>query len=495
MDNNEFYGFNGKQENEDNNKEVVQEIKEVNEEIVQNKEIEEPVNGENNYYKDNAFDNKVQREPEVIVDNTDKSKKKKPKVFARLCKRVGAAALVGVIAGGACYGTMYAGYLKFPVKTSAEASDDVVNAVIDELKKNGVLLTDNRLLATNASSDDNKSAVTTVLDVSDMVDKVISSVVAITGTVTTTYDNFFGFWGGTQSYESPCSGSGIIIGQNDTELLVVTNSHVVSEVNNLKVNFCDGSSVDAVVKGTKPESDLAVVAVPLDNIELSTFNSISVAKLGSSSDIRVGEAAIAIGNAAGYGISVTTGCVSAVGRSLTIENVSYTNLIQTDAAINPGNSGGALFNAAGEVIGINSAKMSSTSIEGMGYAISVDSVMDIIDNLSTQITRKQLSEDERGYLGINGTTVNSQSAEIYGLQVGVLIRNVTEGSAAMNAGLQVRDILTSFDGKSVDSMDRLRDIMSYYEVGETVEVEYYHLEDGEYVQKTAIVTLTAKPES
>ena len=292
------------------------------------------------------------------------------------------------------------------------------------------------------------------------------------------------------------SGSGVVYKKDGNTVYVITNHHVIDKAQSIEVIFSSGESVSADLIGSDQYGDIAVLKMTVD------FD-VHVYAIGDSDKLDTGEVVLAVGSPLGieYAGTVTKGIVSAPSRTVPVDLNSDGSddwdmtVIQTDAAINPGNSGGALFNAAGEVIGINSAKMSSTSIEGMGYAISVDSVMDIIDNLSTQITRKQLSEDERGYLGINGTTVNSQSAEIYGLQVGVLIRNVTEGSAAMNAGLQVRDILTSFDGKSVDSMDRLRDIMSYYEVGETVEVEYYHLEDGEYVQKTTIVTLKAKPES
>ena len=244
----------------------------------------------------------------------------------------------------------------------------------------------------------------------------------------------------------------------------------------------------------KTDSDLAVVAVKLDDISADTMSAISIAKLGSSSDVEVGEAAIAIGNAAGYGISVTTGIVSAVGKSLTVDNVVYDNLIQTDAAINPGNSGGALFNANGEVIGINSVKMSDTKVEGMGYAIAIESVKDIIDDLSTQTTRVALDNDERGYIGVSGSSVTSEISQTYGWPVGVLIRSVTEDSAAERAGLQVNDVITSFDGKDVDSWETLVNLMRYYQVGEQVEVVYSRLENGSFTEYTTTLTLTEKPQ-
>ena len=224
------------------------------------------------------------------------------------------------------------------------------------------------------------------------------------------------------------------------------------------------------------------------------MSAISIAKLGSSSDVEVGEAAIAIGNAAGYGISVTTGIVSAVGKRLTVDNVVYDNLIQTDAAINPGNSGGALFNSNGEVIGINSVKMSDTKVEGMGYAIAIESVKDIIDDLSTQTTRVALDNDERGYIGVSGSSVTSEISQTYGWPVGVLIRSVTEDSAAERAGLQVNDVITSFDCKDVDSWETLVNLMKYYQVGEQVEVVYSRLENGAFTEYTTTLTLTEKPQ-
>lgn len=433
---------------------------------------------------------------------TKAKKEKKPHgFFFRAVRGVACAVVIGAVAGGSCYGAIYAGYVNFPAKSNNELTDEQLSRIAKEINKNYLAsLSDGTSASGSTLASVSSDAVQTgmsVIDVSGIVKNVISSVVAISGTQTVTNSSYnFGFWGGfnNQSYEAGVSGSGIIIGANDTELLIVTNAHVVENVNNLKVTFGDNTEVDAVVKGMKTDSDLAVVAVKLDDISADTMSAISIAKLGSSSDVEVGEAAIAIGNAAGYGISVTTGIVSAVGKRLTVDNVVYDNLIQTDAAINPGNSGGALFNSNGEVIGINSVKMSDTKVEGMGYAIAIESVKDIIDDLSTQTTRVALDNDERGYIGVSGSSVTSEISQTYGWPVGVLIRSVTEDSAAERAGLQVNDVITSFDGKDVDSWETLVNLMRYYQVGEQVEVVYSRLENGSFTEYTTTLTLTEKPQ-
>lgn len=431
--------------------------------------------------------------PETPKDNKRK-KEKKPAGFAvRLLRTAVCAVLIGALAGAALYGTVYAGYKIFPAKdvNVQSLSDADVDNIARQLYEKQMI----EVSQLNSTSFEKGQIQATVLDVSDIVENVITSVVAISGTTTVTNQFGFGFWGDySQSYEAPCSGSGIIMGKNDDELLVVTNAHVVDNVNNLKVLFFDNTAVDAVIKGIKQDSDLAVVAIKLADINTDTLKKITIAKLGSSDEIKVGEAAIAIGNAAGYGISVTTGIVSATGRSLTVENVVYSDLIQTDAAINPGNSGGALFNSHGEVIGINSVKMSDTSVEGMGYAISIESVKDIIDDLSTQVTRDKLSDDERGYLGVQGTTVTSSISSAYGWPEGVLVKRIVEGSAADLAGLEVNDVIKTFDGKTIDSWETLVDIMGYYKAGEEVEIVYYHLQKGAFVETSTTVTLSERPE-
>lgn len=394
------------------------------------------------------------------------------KKFFRVIAAIVCAVMLGGIAGVACYGVSYLGYAIFPIETG--------------INNHSLNTEANKQMSYVEPLDDGDVSIS-VFDVSDMVSNVISSVVAITGTYTTNT----GFFGGT--YESTVSGSGIIIGSNEEELLIVTNSHVIEDVDNLQITFYDGSTVDVVVKGKKSEYDLAVLAAKLSDI--SSEAQYSIAVMGESDSVRVGQAAIAVGNSMGYGISVTTGCISALDKTVMVENVSYEHLIQTDAAINPGNSGGALFNAKGEVIGINSVKMRQTGVEGMGYAISVTSVMDIIKDLSLKETKEELSDDERGYLGITGITITSGISMEYGYPEGILIRSVSENSAAANAGIIKNDILKSFDGEIIDNYDELTELMRYYTVGEEVEVVYYHMNDkGDYEEKTATLILTAKPQ-
>lgn len=376
------------------------------------------------------------------------------------------AILLGAVAGGTCYGVSYAGFSLFPVNNSNDKGNSAPKYEASQLGNVTI----------------NKDITATVLDVSDMVDYVITSVVAIDGTYTKNY----GYFG---SQTSQVSGSGIIIGITDKEMLIVTNDHVVDGVDDLKVSFSDGSEASASIRGSKSSYDLAVLSIKRDEIPNEAVY--SIATIGDSSEVKVGEAAIAVGNSMGYGISVTTGCISALGKTVTVDNVQYKDLIQTDAAINPGNSGGALFNAEGEVIGINSVKMSTTGVEGMGYAISISSVKQIIDELSIKDVRDQLDDDERGYLGITGVTITEEISKIYGYPIGVAIRSITEGSGCARAGLKKNDIIVSVDGETVETIEELVSLMSYYAIGEKVEVEYYHMNsEGEYEKQSAMVTLT-----
>lgn len=403
------------------------------------------------------------------------SQPKKKNWFVRGVAMVVCAVLLGGVAGVACYGVSYAGYSLFPIKNSSQTDAS------------------SKLAATAAQLGNvnaNKDIKATVYDVSDIVDSVISSVVAINGEYTQEVN--YG-WFGSQTQKSTVSGSGIIIGSTDDELLMVTNAHVIDGVENLAVTFYDGSKVSVEVKNKKSSYDLAVISAKLSDIPKDAIY--TIATLGDSSQIKVGEAAIAVGNSMGYGISVTTGCISALDKTVTVDSTEYNNLIQTDAAINPGNSGGALFNAQGEVIGINSVKMSTTGVEGMGYAISISSVKDIINELSTTDSRKQLDDDERGYLGITGVSITSQISQTYGYPVGVAIRSITKNGAADKAGLIKNDIICSFDGETVETIDSLVELMKYYAVGETVKVEYYHMNSsGEYEKTSTTVTLTSNPE-
>jgi len=350
--------------------------------------------------------------------------------------------------------------------------------------------------STIASTDTTQLA-TTVTDVSSVVEAVMPSVVSITNVSTTEVPDYysnFGYGNGTgesNTYEQESSGSGIIIGKNDTELLVVTNNHVVSDSSTLSVSFVDGSVVEAQIKGTDADSDLAVIAIPLENIESNTLSQIKIAELGDSTQLKVGEAAIAIGNALGYGQSVTTGVISAVDREVTVDNVT-SSLIQTDAAINPGNSGGALLNMQGQVIGINSVKYSSTEVEGMGYAIPISTAIPIINELVTKETRDKVDAAETGYLGIAGVDVSEEAASTYSMPTGVYVAQVMDGSAAATAGITKGDIITAFDGTSVSSMESLQDTLQYYAAGSTVIVTVQRAQDGEYKEQDITVTLGKK---
>ena len=325
-------------------------------------------------------------------------------------------------------------------------------------------------------------------DISTIVENAMPSIVSITNMSVQKVQSFFG---GYQEVPSESAGSGIIVGQNDSELLIVTNNHVVENSETLTVTFCNEESIEAAVKGTDSSRDLAVVAVPLDSIPDDTMSQIKTAVIGNSDSLKVGEPAIAIGNALGYGQSVTTGIISAKERSIEGYDGSY---IQTDAAINPGNSGGALLNINGEVIGINSAKISDSTVEGMGFAIPISDVSDIIQNLMNKETRTKVAENEQGYLGIKGYDVNETGAQMYNMPTGVYIAEVTKNGAADKAGLSKGTIITAFDGNSVTSMDGLKGQLAYYKVGEKVTVTVQVPENnGEYTESEVEVTLTESP--
>lgn len=328
------------------------------------------------------------------------------------------------------------------------------------------------------------------MDVSDIVDATMPSIVSITNVSEVEYRSFWG----SEQYESTGAGSGIIVSQDDEFLYIATNNHVVSGTKALTVTFADDSTAEAEVKGTAPGADLAVIKVPLADISEETKGSIKIATLGNSDELKVGNGSIAIGNALGYGQSVTTGCISALGREVSVSDsesgTNYTaELIQTEAAINPGNSGGALLNAAGEVIGINSVKYSDTKVEGIGYAIPINTAMPIIEDL---ITKEKVDEAESAYLGIRGVDVTSDVAESYGMPTGIFIAQVMEGTAAEAAGLKKGDVLTQFDGRAVASMEELTMQLQYYKAGETVEVTVLRATEGEYLEQNIQVTLGSK---
>ena len=343
------------------------------------------------------------------------------------------------------------------------------------------------------------------LDVSEIASEALPSIVSITTKSVQEVQNYFGMYGmygyapQQQEQEVEGSGSGIIVGKNDDELLIATNYHVVEGADTLSVAFTDGNAVEASVKGFDEERDLAVVSVSLDDVEDDTMDAISIANIGSSDDLKVGEQVVAIGNALGYGQSVTTGIVSAKNRRMDSDNNTVTdgsddssdgvNLIQTDAAINPGNSGGALLNMEGEVVGINSAKLASTEVEGMGYAIAISDVTDILQNLMNETSRDKLDDSEHGVLGIEGSSVSSEAVQMYGIPAGVFVKKVTEGGAADKAGLKANSVITEFNGKAVSSIDQLMEYLSYYEPDEEVELTVQVPHGTSYKEETVKVTL------
>ena len=362
--------------------------------------------------------------------------------------------------------------------------------------------------ASDSKSDTGKDTGSTAkgnLDVSEIASEALPSIVSITTKSVQEVQNYFGMYGmygyapQQQEQEVEGSGSGIIVGKNDDELLIATNYHVVEGADTLSVAFTDGNAVEASVKGFDEERDLAVVSVSLDDVEDDTMDAVSIANIGSSDDLKVGEQVVAIGNALGYGQSVTTGIVSAKNRRMDSDNNTVTdgsddssdgvNLIQTDAAINPGNSGGALLNMEGEVVGINSAKLASTEVEGMGYAIAISDVTDILQNLMNETSRDKLDDSEHGVLGIEGSSVSSEAVQMYGIPAGVFVKEVTEGGAADKAGLKANSVITEFNGKTVSSINQLIEYLSYYEPDEEVELTVQVPHGTSYKEETVKVTL------
>ena len=332
------------------------------------------------------------------------------------------------------------------------------------------------------------SSSTGTSDIATIAKNAMPSIVSITNMSVQEVQSFFG---GTQQQESTSVGSGIIIGQTDSELLILTNNHVVEGNEKLTVSFVDNESVEANVKGTDSTKDLAVVAVKISDVKDSTMDEIAVATMGDSSKLEVGEQVIAIGNALGYGQSVTSGIVSATER--TLDGYEGGTLIQTDAAINPGNSGGALLNSNGEVIGINTAKVATDSVEGMGYAIPISDASDTIQNMMNQETKTKVSEAEQGYLGIQGVDVSDESAKMYNMPTGVYISDVVKNGGAQQAGLTKGSVITGLEGTTISDMNSLKEQLQYYRVGDKVKVTVQVPgNNGEYTEKTVEVTLGSK---
>lgn len=436
--------------------------------------------GQNNYYQ-NGFQNADAEQPKAKVKKAKKQRVKKAKspktphnkrtFWKKGVAVVASAAVFGGVAGGAFYGI---------AGNQIKKLDALTNTTTEVASTTSAATTQSLSLTSTAS-------VGNGMDVSTIAENVMPSVVAINISAIVEQQGMFGY---TQQYEAEGSGSGIIIGENDSELLMVTNNHVVSDATTVNVTFADGESYEAQVKSTDSDTDLAIVVVKLSDIKESTMNQIKIATIGDSDSLKVGEQVVAIGNALGYGQSVTTGIVSAKDRT---NSTNTTPLIQTDAAINPGNSGGALLNMKGEVIGINSSKYSDTTVEGMGYAIPITAVQDRLDDLMNRQTREKVDESEKGYLGISCATVSSDVSEAYGIPEGVLVTDVASKSAAEKAGIKANYVITKIDGQSISSAEELIEKLNYYAVGETVPITYEYLKDDAYVEKTVDVTLMENP--
>lgn len=421
---------------------------------------------ENQYNYYNPDDNQFQNN----YSQGESNHQKKPKKITKVIAVIGLAIIFGIVSSGVFLSTSYIGTNILGLNKSSNSDVKTTTTAVT------------------------KSSSVVTSDVSSIVNDVMPSVVAITNMSVQEVQNF---WGQTSQYQSESCGTGIIIAKTDNELLIVTNNHVIADNESLTVTFDDDTSVDADVKGTDSEHDLAVIAVSLDQISSETMEKIAVATLGDSTALQVGEPAIAIGNAMGYGQSVTTGVISAVNRESTTTNEQTgeteetgVKLIQTDAAINPGNSGGPLVNANGEVIGINSSKLASTTVEGMGYAIPISDVSDIIDNLMNQETKHKVSEEKKGYLGVKGYDVTEESAEKYNMPTGVYVAEIVKGGGAEEAGITKGNVIIALNGTTVNSMEELQKELGYYESGKTVSVTIQVPENnGEWTEKTVDVKL------
>lgn len=398
--------------------------------------------------------------PDYNYEQNQEPKKKEKKKMPKLIKVISLALVFGIVAS-----------------VAFQATNLVADRFLGTTENREVKSVDNTKISQSTGE-------TAKSDIASIAEEVMPSVVSITNLSVQQVQSFFG---GIQEQESKSVGSGIIISQNDSELLIITNNHVVEGNETLTVSFVDEESVEAQVKGTDAAKDLAVIAVQTKEIKDTTMDQIKVAALGNSDQLQVGESVIAIGNALGYGQSVTSGIVSATGREL--DGIDE-KLIQTDAAINPGNSGGALLNANGEVVGINTAKVATDTVEGMGYAIPISSVSDIIENLMNQETKTKVSEAEQGQLGIQGVDVTADSSEMYNMPTGVYVSEVIDGGGAKKAGITKGSVITGINGTSIDGMQALKEQLQYYRAGETVKITVATPEkNGEYAKSDVEVTV------
>lgn len=445
-------------------------------------------NGAGNYHYGNTYPN------DYTQRNQKKPKEKKLHSGSGYFKKALMAVSLGLLFG------LFAGLGLFIVESATGTSD---RADAQAVESSAAVQTGEADTSDEASAEDNleeaeqqalngiqqtETVTAVVSDVSEVAEKVMPSIVAINNH----YTEKMSYFGQSFTSEEEASGSGIIVGQNDKELLIATNYHVINGADKLTVQFVEDSEAEASVKGSDPDMDLAVIAVLLDNIDQDTLDQIAVATLGDSDTLSVGEPAIAIGNSLGYGQSVTIGVISALNRNINLSDGSEGTFIQTDAAINPGNSGGALLNVKGEVIGINSNKIGGSAIEGMGYAIPISAASPIIADLMLKETKNKVAEEERGYLGISGISVTSDVSEAYGMPEGVYIAQVYKGTAAEAAGLQKGDIITAFDGDKITSMDTLQRELEFYAKGQTVDITIMTVGEGGYREKTVQLTLGNK---
>ena len=450
---------------------------------------------------------------------SEKKKRRKKSGGRKLASIISLAVVFGLVAGVVFQGVnflaaQYMGTTTADAEPQIETAQLAVSASSDDAASEG---TDS---SENGTADAAQSVSTQTGSVSDVAKAAMPTVVAITSVSIQEIPNYFrafGFeYGDTQQYSSEGSGSGIIVGENDDELLIATNNHVVDGATTLSVCFAgndvvnaeaetvnmssdsdsDGDvnvedAVSAKIKGTDETNDLAVVAVQKSDIPEDTLSQIKIAQLGDSDSVEVGEQVVAIGNALGYGQSVTSGWISALNRSIsTSDGTTSDGLIQTDAAINPGNSGGALLNMQGEVVGINSAKYADSAVEGMGYAIPISKAQPILENLMNRQTRDKVEDDSKAaYLGVTSADLSMEAIQMYDMPEGAFVIRVDKDSAADEAGIQKGDIIVSFDGQTVSGREDLENKLAYYEAGESVDVVVSRADNGEYVQKTISVTL------
>ncbi len=446
-------------------------------------------------YENSASQQEELRRRQIEMRRAEKSASRRKVLLALVC-----ALIFGVVSGGIFLGISVVGNkllgtpnlltedgqksssIQAPVEEQQPVTEEKEEPA-PEVQSEGSDVAINKAEPAVATAPDENAAVASVTDV---VKVAMPSIVAITNKSVQEIRMMFSYE--TQLYESESQGSGIIVGQDDDELLILTNNHVVDGAETLSVCFIDDEVIEADVKGTDASMDIAVISVPLDQIKESTQKAIKVALIGDSDALEIGEQVVAIGNALGYGQAVTTGIVSALNRDIEMAHLS-SGLIQTDAAINPGNSGGALLNMRGEVIGINSAKLSDTKVEGMCYAIPINTALPVAEKLMSRASRNQVAPEDAGYMGIVGVLISRADSAKYNMPEGIYLQQIVENSPAEQAGLQVGDILKKFDDMSIDSYAELQNQLNYYAAGEKVDLIIYRQENGEYVERTVTITL------